>query len=536
MKNKKFLPVFLLLSILLIALFFRLWQLDKIPPGLYPDVAINGNDALDTLENCRGFKLFYPENNGREGLFMWLIAFCFAIFGPSVWAIKIVAAIIGILTVLGTYLLTRELLRIINHKSANSVALLTTFFLAISFWHTDFSRIGFRAIMVPFFLVFGFYCLFSGFRQKKLLCFIVSGIFFGLGFYTYISYRFVIFIIATTLICWWFAFRKQKTENRKRFLLNALYLLLIIFVVALPIGIYFLTHPADFFGRASGVSVFQQKNPLLELGKSIILHLGMFNIHGDANWRHNYASSPMLVWPVGILFLVGIILSIKELITAKKEKNTSKFTVYCFLFSWFFFMLLPSFLSSEGAPHGLRTIGVIPVVYIYVGLGGCWLYKILKGFFKTKSQIIGLYICLGILLFCIAFSEFNKYFYLWARNPNVEGAFSKNYLEIGNYLNSLPQDTKKYVIVNQDGVPVPFPNGLPMPGQTSMFLERAKYGQARSTYLLPTDLDKIKIGKNTVIVPLQYDEELFRRLLILFPGGEIIKENEVWLYKFNLSL
>lgn len=110
MKNKKLVSVVFLLIILAIAAFFRLWQLDKIPPGLYPDVAMNGNDALDTLA-ANNFKLFYPENNGREGLFMWLIAFSFLIFGPSVWAIKIVAATFGILTVLGTYLLTKELFK-----------------------------------------------------------------------------------------------------------------------------------------------------------------------------------------------------------------------------------------------------------------------------------------------------------------------------------------------------------------------------------------------------------------------------------------
>jgi len=32
--------LFFLLAILVIAVFFRLWKLNEIPPGLYPDVAI----------------------------------------------------------------------------------------------------------------------------------------------------------------------------------------------------------------------------------------------------------------------------------------------------------------------------------------------------------------------------------------------------------------------------------------------------------------------------------------------------------------
>ncbi len=157
-----------LLIILAIAAFFRLWQLSSIPPGLYPDVAMNGNDAIETL-NTYNFKVFYPDNNGREGLFMWLIALSFSIFGISVWSIKIVAAIIGILTVLGLYLLTKELFSKSAENASRQIALLASFFLAISFWHVNFSRLGFRAILLPFVLVFGFYFLFKGFRQKKLL-------------------------------------------------------------------------------------------------------------------------------------------------------------------------------------------------------------------------------------------------------------------------------------------------------------------------------------------------------------------------------
>ena len=86
MKNKTFL---LLLVILLIASFFRLWQLDTIPPGLYPDEAINGNEALSNP-----WKVFYPENNGREGLFINLISLSFSIFGISIWSLRIVPAVI----------------------------------------------------------------------------------------------------------------------------------------------------------------------------------------------------------------------------------------------------------------------------------------------------------------------------------------------------------------------------------------------------------------------------------------------------------
>lgn len=547
-KNKK--TLIFLLIILAIASFFRLWQLGLVPPGLYPDEAINGNEALDSLEN-RNFKVFYPENNGREGLFIWLLAFSFSIFGKSIWALKFVPAILGILTVLGLYFLTKELF-------SRPIALLSSFFLAISFWHTNFSRIGFRAILVPFVLVFAFYFLFSGFRKKKVLCFIISGIFFGLGFYTYISYRFVVLLGTITLISWYFIYKKPTVHTqqnlKKEFLRFCAVGLLFAVLITLPIGIYFLKNPQDFIGRASGVSIFSQENPVYEFGKSLVLHLGMFNIYGDGNWRHNFAGSPMLLLPVGVFFLIGIAFSIKELVVSIKKKNCPLFTpleitkkrkgrnesksltgfiVHCSLLSWFFFMLLPGALSYEGIPHALRAIGVIPVIYIFAALGFYWLFEKIKFFFKTKNQIIVFYLCLSVLLLTLIFTQFNKYFYQWAKNQNVEQAFSKNYMEIGNYLNSLPFDTQKYVIVNQSGVPVPFQDGIPMSAQTPIFIERTKFDNIRSEYLLPKDLSQVKIDKKTVIVPLQRDENLLLEIFELFPWGKFQEKQDFWVYQIE---
>ena len=75
--------ILFLIIILLIAFFFRFYKLSLIPPGLYPDVAINGNEAFFSLKN-KDFKVFYPENYGREGLMMWLIALSFKIFQKKI--------------------------------------------------------------------------------------------------------------------------------------------------------------------------------------------------------------------------------------------------------------------------------------------------------------------------------------------------------------------------------------------------------------------------------------------------------------------
>ena len=537
--NYKFYILFL---ILIIAAFLRLYnltpQVGGLPPGLYPDEAMDGNNALQALSklpSLDGFNVFYPENNGREGLMMWLIALSFSIFGVSIWSIKIVAAIIGILTVLGLYLLTNELFSFNNLTFQHSntptiIALLSSFFLATSFWHTNFSRIGFRAILLPFILVFSFYFLLRGFRTRKILNFILSGIFFGLGFYTYISFRFAILILPVIFLPYWLIYKKEGSP--RKFLLFTFYFLLFTFLIALPIGLYFLKHPQDFVGRAAPISVFSAKNPIKEFLKSLILHLAMFNFYGDPNWRHNFSGSPMLPWPIGILFLIGVILSFGEIFKKSNYRNRNYqllFTFYFLLFT-FFTMLLPGILTYEGIPHSLRVIGVIPVVYIFVAIGSLKTYQFFDK--NTKNKKLLLVACYFFLV-AIAFSEFDKYFFDWGKNKEVVGAFTERFLKEGEILASLPNDVQKYVIVNESGVSVPYPDGIPMPAQTIMFIENSKYGEIKSNYLLPKDLDRIKIDKKGVILLMAFEQNLANEILKKFPEGKIEERGGFGIIKIN---
>lgn len=623
--GKRVLFLILLLLILALAIFFRFWRLEQIPPGLYPDVAINGNDALTALKT-HNFKLFYPENNGREGLFINLIALSFWLFGVSIWAIKVVPAAIGTLTVLGLYLLTKQLFVYLARQKAEFIALAATFFITISFWHVNFSRIGFRAIMVPFFLVWSFYFLFKalsimrtcenyannanceqdlngsamrlpgtlnfasgqgsfaeGKRERAklresdlsrwdksdasrkrlpsqwaIICFILAGLFFGLGFYSYIAYRVALLILVPILIfatiAYWPRFKKLLAQHLPtKTLLKRIYLtdgwwrwdifFTTLIIVALPLALYFMYHPQDFIGRAGQVSILSSTNPIKELVISTAKTLGMFNVRGDCNWRHNYvypegsslsfgACQPELLWPVGLLFLVGFFWSVTEVLRPSnyKTKKWPTLTAFWTLIFWFFVMLLPAILSSEGLPHAIRSIGAIPPVFIFAALGLFLIFDILKNrCAKNNAALVTFYLMLFVLLSFIAYAEFNKYFFDWSQRKEVKDEFTQRLLDQGNYLNSLPEDIVKYVMVNESGVPVPYPGGVPMPAQTIMFIT---YGKPNIKYLLPIQNSQILLTTQpAILMPLRYDGNLFAELQKKIPSGnveEIQKEFSVF--------
>ena len=110
-----------LIIIIALAVFLRFFDLGRVPPGLYPDEAMNGNNALEALAN-KDWKVFYPENNGREGLFINLQSLSVAVFGNKPWALRLVSAVFGTLTVLGLFFLTKVLF--VNQQ----IALLASFF------------------------------------------------------------------------------------------------------------------------------------------------------------------------------------------------------------------------------------------------------------------------------------------------------------------------------------------------------------------------------------------------------------------------
>ncbi|MEK7197973.1 MAG: glycosyltransferase family 39 protein, partial [Patescibacteria group bacterium] len=480
---------------------------------------MNGANALSSL-NSGEYKIFYTDNNGREGMIIWLDALAIKIFGNELWALRFFPALAGVLAVLGLYFLSKELFGI-------KIALASSFFMAVSFWAVNFSRMGFRAnLMLPF-LIWSFYFLYyslkllipriNSFGDKMGITrfyFIIAGVLFGLGFFTYISYRFAPILLAIYFLPY------LIKHGSKKIGVGFLLFLLTTLIVALPIGIYFLNNPGDFFGRSGQVSVFSSDNPIKAIAISLVTTLGMFNVLGDLNWRHNFSGSPQLLWPVGLLFILGIFISFKNFKWQDK-----------FLLSWLFIFLLPNILTTEGNPHALRALGTLPAAMVFSGIGLIWIYEKYKKFIDNKIKNADLlarrnqfqrikkesFLLLAVFLFFIAAIEFDKYFLRWPQNPRTIDAFSKNQVEISKYLNGLPNSVLKYVVWHVGDKPTS--NELPVSAQTVYFLS---YGKSNINYVKADEFDKIKLGENnTVIAPLYFDLELIHELNKKFPEGKI---------------
>lgn len=469
--SSRFYCTAILILVVAIAVFFRFAWLSNIPPGLFFDEAVNGNDALKALESSH-FRIFYPDNNGREGLFINLIALSFKCFGPSVAALRMVSAVIGVLTVLALFLLA-------NRLFGWQVAVISVYLLAVSFWHVNFSRIGFGAITAPLILILAVYYLYGGLQTGRWRDFIASGIFCGLGFHTYFPSRAAPMILFAVLGAYWYRVRRDQIGGQadlflplgKRFAVLAASASL----VALPLFVSIATTPSlPGLSRLAQVSVFSQHvshgRPWQTLASQLVDSLGLLVWAGDSEWRHNYSGSPLLLWPVALVFLIGFFHTCAEIRTFRKAPAVTA-TVPILMLTWFLTMLLPVALSNDGK-HALRALNLAPVAFILAGKGAWLLFGWLAGLSGKLglSQQIGTRVSstlLAVALLLIGHVEYDKYFHRWAQKPEVAAAFLTHLVEMGENINDLPRSVPIYVVVEAFGVPV---DNIPMPAQTVMFI------------------------------------------------------------------
>jgi hypothetical protein len=487
--------------IMTVALVFRFTALDRIPPGVSSDEALNGNEGIHA-QKTGDYRIFYSTNNGREGLWINLVGVSESIFGVNQFGLRFWSAVVGSLTVVFVYLLAAELFSV-------RTALFGAWLLATSFWHVAFSRIAFRAILVPllftssiFFLLRAFRAAIAGRPTTSLFLASFGGLVYGLGFHSYIAYRFTLFVVIVLAGLDLRRHLKLKQPLRPWLLLLALWLGMAV-ITALPIGLYFLRHPGDFVARAKQVSVFNEPDPAGAFWSGLLHTLAQFNIRGDCSWLSNIGCSPLLILPVGFLFAIGVALAVR---TAIREGVLA--LPHWLLFIWFLVMLLPAVMA--GGPSGIRSIGTVPPVFILAGVAADWIFSKLQ----ATRVACGLFL---LALVATAAVEGTRYFYVWPRDPHVPYEFDASKIDIGRFLNTLGPATPRYVAVDRDDddVRIPYKNSdgsefpLPIAAETILFETQ---GRRSPTFLFEDEATNTSFPPGSVIVQLYSSPRFFAYL------------------------
>lgn len=441
-----------LLLILASAAVLRFWQIARLPGGLFPDEAANGLDVNSILGG--DFEPFYERGNGRESLFFYALALVVRLFGRGPWQHHMVSAAFGFFAVLAVYFLAKRMF-------GKNTALLAAFFMSISSYAVTLSRTAFRAGTIPLLTTLTLLFLVKTFQEKnktaKIRSGVAAGICFGLGFYTYISFRMMIPLLLVLGLLLIYANRHKLKRAAKPYIRPACALAASFAGAFAWLGYYFLTHPGSFVGRAGQVSIFSKDlnggdalGTFLEVFQKTIL--GFFTA-GDANWRHNVAGYPFLAPLLSPFFAVALVIftvALFKLFEQSQERKIKPETMYMGATAlWFWFMLVPEITTAEGIPHGLRLVGVIPPLFI---LGGWAVTRFWDGI--KKSRILPEWKRLYAIVFLSALFVYNfsLYFDVAAKSPEYYYAFRSDLTQVSRYLNERNMPARTFLALDKFSV------------------------------------------------------------------------------------
>jgi 4-amino-4-deoxy-L-arabinose transferase-like glycosyltransferase len=437
-----------LLLILAYAAFLRLYHLDQLPGrGVFHDEAANGCNVLEVLE-AHHFKTFYPENFGREGLYINTTAILVRMLGNKNWVLRLPAAFSGILTVYATYLLGAELF-------SRSCGLLSAFFISTSFWHTVVSRVGLRSVLAPCFLAFSLYLLLRGMARlragKPCLGILgMAGLIYGLGFYTYISYRVTPALMVAIFL---YHFALSRKEGRSGSFLKALaaFGLTAVFVVA-PLAVSFFTMPS-FNQRISQVSVLNMPHPAARVVSNLAKTAALIFVRGSFDLRGNLPGRPEVFWPVAILVAIGTFMGCRTIFRwAVYKVRLPDNLPYAIILAWVILASIPSMLSI---PDILRATLMIPPVFLLAGVAGVRSYQLVAARITGVRQSANLASAVFLIVCC--YEPYYIYFQKWALQP-VVASMTVDLLNLSNSINSLPKQEPKYIVATADALTE---NGIP---------------------------------------------------------------------------
>jgi 4-amino-4-deoxy-L-arabinose transferase-like glycosyltransferase len=371
MNNK--LTKILLLFIVILAFVLRFYKLASYP-ALNADEAAIGYNVYSLIQTGRDEHgntwpiHFQSFNDYKPGLFFYLVLPFVKVLGLNEWAVRIPGAILGVLTVLVLYHLVKKLF------DSERLALISSFFLAISPWHIHFSRGGWEVNAATFFIILGTLYLIKSRDNPTKKNTIVAAVSLIASMYTYHAARVIVPLLSVGFICFYW---KSVKGNLKKYLVA----IVLGIILLIPLG-KDLTK-GSIASRAAGVGLFADAGPINRINEQRGEHADYRSLfpkllHNKAvnyslaflnNWVKHYHGEFLFlsgdviqrnkVPETGQMYIFDFLLILIGIICIIKKPDNWGFIVY-----WLLIAPVASALTFQ-SPHALRAQNmVIPIIII----------------------------------------------------------------------------------------------------------------------------------------------------------------------------
>jgi 4-amino-4-deoxy-L-arabinose transferase-like glycosyltransferase len=417
----------ILVLLLALAAFLRLYRLSDAPPGIHDDEIINAQIA-DQLRAGAPFSIFYEAGEGREGLYHPLLVASRALTAQVPHWYRLPSVVCGLSTILLVYHLSRRWF-------GPWAALVAVGGLAVAFWPVHLGREALRVVTFPPLSVGMALALWRGLAEPRLVksqrlnqsnrgalgWFALAGLLLGLTQYTYLAAR-VLPLFLALFIAFLAIFHRARLFTHRWGLTLCV---AIGAIVAAPALIYIATHWGEqqrIMTLKGPLEAFLVGDPRPVLS-STVKTLGMFVWRGDPQPHYNLPGRPVFGPVSGILFLAGVLIALLDL--------RHPASAFCLL--WTMTALVPGMLTQP-APHFSRTAGALVTTFVFPGLAARWTAKRLG----PKGRI-GLAVALGLILSVNAGLTFRDYFLRWTELKEVRAFHHAGLAEMARYLDHSPE-------------------------------------------------------------------------------------------------
>lgn len=424
----------LLVAITTLAFALRLFYLGGVPQSLEWDEVAIGYDAFALLKTGRDQfgnllpLVFRSLDDWKPPLYEYLSVPIVAKLGLANFSIRIPSAVLGALSSLLTYYLTKEILRnlgkLITRANRERIALTAALFLALSPWHLQFSRAAFEVNIAVFFFIATVLTFLQSFREEKKWL-IIATIFFGLLIFSYHSARVVGPILLFSALGLFF---KDLRFFPRSILITSMSIISIFIILFLPIGLskesrirfkatnilYHRQIGSEFVPgipqeraarqrvvdeskgyRLSGRVVHNEKLSFLDyefLSTTLRNYLSHFHpeflfVRGDLPLHHAPGYGLLHPWELTFL-LVGLALLYRY--------PATRVTL---LWIWLLVAPIPAAVTLQ-APHAVRTELILPVLQIFTAVGFIYLITVIEKESFFASRVIGV-VLIVVFLFNI---------------------------------------------------------------------------------------------------------------------------------------
>jgi 4-amino-4-deoxy-L-arabinose transferase-like glycosyltransferase len=342
-RRRSYLAIVVLL--LLVAAFFRLWHLTTIPPGLLREELVNAQLA-DSLRRGNVSVVYDEISPGREGLYITLLSALTALTGRGLMLWRVPSVY---LSLLGLSVTASLMKRLIGPRAA----LLTVGLMAVAFWPVWMGRAALHVTMMPLMSALVAYILTRAFaaedRLEGGLWFTIGGLVVGLALYAHVTAWVLLLIIGAFLIY-------LRLVNRNVLRLqweNIVYALVLALVVTLPLWIYLAQHP----GIRALVPLREQADLLADLPRRVGVSLSGLALRGDMLPNHNVPGRPALDPVSAILFAIGLGIAVA------RWRQPGRMV----LLLWLVFGLVPAALLPHVPDFEYMAL-VMPVAFVFPAL------------------------------------------------------------------------------------------------------------------------------------------------------------------------